>query len=818
MTDLAPLELIPGAPTVTLTTSPITTFQSGDDTIQYAIANESEGTVLDFNFAVEGEIPEAGLKVKVVNIEAIIPGYSYLSQLDISQAVTTSNNEPVFDEANDTFSLTITEPETTLSIPILADGIDEESQTLDFALGDVENRNYNAPFSFNPAILIDDVEDLPSYLTSEESSNSSTNPEVSLIIEPEPLIESESTSAVLNFNLSEPPPPEGITVTINATDLRDFNLGQTEVEGGEIVLEAELVEQLDTNLEDTRAPEVPGAAVAIVSPSGSYFGASGVASLEDDTPLQPGDRFEIGSITKTFTATVILQLVEEGILSLDDALTDWLPEDVTANIPNADDITLEQLLQHTSGVADYVDILFNQAATNPLVFAQDWQPEQLVELIDGQEPPFEPGEAFNYSNTNFLLLGIVIEAATDNNIAAEIRDRITDPLELENTFFAGEEEIPGGYVSGYWDFDQNGSLNNINVANLSWAWSTGAIVSNTEDLDTFARNLFDGDLLQPETLAQMLDTIPATDNDNYSSYGLGVGTIESPNRLWYIHRGQTLGYRSNMWYSPQDDLTYIELINGFSSDNLVRDILPAYREGINDGSFEFTITEQEASITILVLDDGETEGEETASFTLKLGEGYAIDPDNNGGEFSLVDNANTTILDPEQPLPEPEANNDLEFLFGTLTRDIIEVAGQEQLIFAGNMNDLVDASTGEGNNRIYAGNGDDTLILGKSDRVFAGVGDDAIFATSAGDNTITGGSGADQFWIAAAEPPDTANIITDFTLGEDVIGIAGLGIGFSDVAITQVEADALISVNNFELAILQDIEAGSLSASNFAFV
>jgi len=410
--------------------------------------------------------------------------------------------------------------------------------------------------------------------------------------------------------------------------------------------------------------------------------------------------------------------------------------------------------------------LFAQAATNPLVFAEDWEPSQLVGLIDGQEPTFEPGVAFNYSNTNFLLLGIVIESATDNNIAAEIRDRIIDPLELDDTFFAGEEEIPGGYVSGYWDFDQNGTLNNIDIANLSWAWSTGAMVSNTEDLDTFARNLFDGDLLQPDTLEQMLDTIPATDNDNYSSYGLGVGTIESPDQLWYIHRGQTLGYRSNMWYSPQDDLTYIELINGFSSDNLVRDILPTYREGINDSSFEFTITEQDASIAIPVLDNGETEQQEIASFSLESAEGYAIDPDFNRIEFTIIEDSDTPNPEPSTPSEptEPQVNNPLDSLFGTIIANTIEVTDTNQLIFAGDLNDLVDATTGEGNNRIYAGNGDDTLILGSSDRAIAGNGDDAIFATSGGNNTVTGGAGADQFWIAPAELPESANIITEYLL------------------------------------------------------
>ncbi|MEL6166305.1 MAG: serine hydrolase domain-containing protein, partial [Cyanobacteria bacterium J06628_3] len=281
-------------------------------------------------------------------------------------------------------------------------------------------------------------------------------------------------------------------------------------------------------MDATRVEEVPGAAVAIVSPFGSWFGTSGVSNVENNTPLQPDDRFPIGSITKTFVATTALQLVEEGQLSLSDTLTTWLPENVTADIPNAQDINLEQLLQHTSGVADYIDVLFNQAATNPGIFLTDLQPEELVDFIDGVEPLFSPGESWQYSNTNFILAGLVVEAATGNNIADEIRTRIIEPLNLENTFFAEEEEIPGGYVSGYWDFNQDGTLDNITSANLSWAWATGAMVSNTVDLDTFARSLFKGELLEPETLEQMLDTIPAIDNNNYSSYGLGVGTIESP--------------------------------------------------------------------------------------------------------------------------------------------------------------------------------------------------------------------------------------------------------------------------------------------------
>ena len=156
-------------------------------------------------------------------------------------------------------------------------------------------------------------------------------------------------------------------------------------------------------------------------------------------------------------------------------------------------------------------------------------------------------------------------------------------------------------------------------------------------------------------------------------------------------------------------------------------------------------------------------------------------------------------------------------MFGSIGGDILEVAEGNQLIFAGDLNDLVDASTGNGGNRIYTGSGDDTVILGTSDRAISGSGDDALFVTSGGDNTLTGGEGADQFWIATAEIPDSANIITDFTLSEDVIGIAGLGIGFEELSITTVEGDALIAATGSELAILQGVEAASLTEDNFAF-
>ncbi|MEO0933799.1 MAG: beta-propeller domain-containing protein [Cyanobacteria bacterium J06641_2] len=179
-------------------------------------------------------------------------------------------------------------------------------------------------------------------------------------------------------------------------------------------------------------------------------------------------------------------------------------------------------------------------------------------------------------------------------------------------------------------------------------------------------------------------------------------------------------------------------------------------------------------------------------------------------DLALLDELSFINITPEPPTTEP--------IFGSLNADIIEVSGTNQMIFGGDSDDLIDASiSSEGGNRIYASSGDDTVILGSLDRIIGGAGADKFFATSGGDNIITGGAGADQFWIATAETPDSANIITDFTSGEDVIGIAGLGIGFDDLSITQQEDNTLIAANGSDLGILQGVGADGLMADNFAF-
>ena len=167
---------------------------------------------------------------------------------------------------------------------------------------------------------------------------------------------------------------------------------------------------------------------------------------------------------------------------------------------------------------------------------------------------------------------------------------------------------------------------------------------------------------------------------------------------------------------------------------------------------------------------------------------------------------------------EGEGEPSFEPSFGSLDVDDIEVSGSNQLIFTGAENDVINAANGEGSNRIFAGTGDDITILGMGDRVVGGEGDDLFFAQAGGDNTITGGEGEDQFWIAVAETPEAANIITDFMSGEDVIGVAGFDADFEQLDISNQQGSAAIALNGNDLAVISGIEANSLTAADFAFV
>jgi D-alanyl-D-alanine carboxypeptidase len=229
---------------------------------------------------------------------------------------------------------------------------------------------------------------------------------------------------------------------------------------------AALQKQLDGVVE-TGAPGVVG---LVRTGEQTWQGASGLGDLRAKRPARAGDRFRIGSVTKSFVATVVLQLVGEGRLRLDDNLERWLP----GLVPGGEQITARHLLNHTSGLYNYTDDLPEPP--------RRFRPRELVAIATGHKPLFAPGTQFSYSNTNYIPAGLVVERVTGQRLAAQLRQRILQPLALDGTELpTTERRIAGPHVNGYAPPDEDwrmsdgpGGLVNVTEMDTSWAWAAGA--------------------------------------------------------------------------------------------------------------------------------------------------------------------------------------------------------------------------------------------------------------------------------------------------------------------------------------------------------
>ncbi|MBK9121579.1 MAG: beta-lactamase family protein [Chloroflexi bacterium] len=326
---------------------------------------------------------------------------------------------------------------------------------------------------------------------------------------------------------------------------------------------AEIQAKMD-NLTTSGLP--PGMVVWIDAPGYRFEGASGLANLMDDAPMTPEGAFRIGSITKMFTATVILQLAEDGVLTLDDPLALWLP-DVADQLPNGDQITLRHLLTHTSGLFNVVEHeaywadIFTQAVIDEdtgiltLACVQRDPHDTLARYVYGKEANFEPGAGWHYSNTNYTLLGMVIETAADMPLAEAYRTHIYEPLGMTSTFLDCYEDALIDVVHGYTLFED--ATADLTELHESVGWSAGGLVSTAADLIAFARGLFGGALFDgPESLAAMTTPAPG------SSYGLGV-VVQAD----YVgHAGYIAGFRSQLSYAPAFDTVVVMLYNSDAAD------------------------------------------------------------------------------------------------------------------------------------------------------------------------------------------------------------------------------------------------------------
>ncbi|MGC4748410.1 serine hydrolase domain-containing protein [Micromonospora sp. DT201] len=313
---------------------------------------------------------------------------------------------------------------------------------------------------------------------------------------------------------------------------------------------------LQHGLDDLHDLGVSGAQGLVRDGGRVTMARSGVADLDTDAPMPVDGYFRIGSTTKTFVSVVLLQLVGEGRVGLDDPIDRWLPGVVDGNGNDGRQITVRQILQHTSGLYDSTgDLAALQSADEFLAHRFDHYTEaQLVTMAMQHPPLFPAGTSWSYSNTNYLVAGMLIERVTGHRWSTEVRSRILMPLHLTHTFYPGDRPtLPQPHAQGYRQFAPGGPMVDTTIFNPTVTASAGGLVSTTADLARFWQALSRGELLRPGQMAELRQTVLA---DGFQGirpgirYGLGIMWI--PNRCGgsWAHVGSMPGMSTLTAVSP----------------------------------------------------------------------------------------------------------------------------------------------------------------------------------------------------------------------------------------------------------------------------
>jgi D-alanyl-D-alanine carboxypeptidase len=304
-----------------------------------------------------------------------------------------------------------------------------------------------------------------------------------------------------------------------------------------------------------RKGPVAGLQVAIRMPDGEVWSVSaGDAEKSPPRPVTATTGFAIASVTKTFVAALILQLVEEGKLSLDEPYERWLPDG-----PRARTVTIRELLSHRSGLHDY----FDSARYRAEIFTNDrervWTYDDILGLM--KRGYCRPDACYRYSNTNYVILGRIAETVEGKPLARQLRERFFEPLGLDHTLLQPDDRTPLDAAHGFWAVggrfvDHTGTSRVIPfMAAASVANAAGAIVSTARDLAVWAEALYAGDVLSRRSRHEMLAFQPPED------YGLGVRRGHFAGHAAVGHRGGLRGFESSFWYFPQDDVSIVLLSN-----------------------------------------------------------------------------------------------------------------------------------------------------------------------------------------------------------------------------------------------------------------
>lgn len=336
--------------------------------------------------------------------------------------------------------------------------------------------------------------------------------------------------------------------------------------------------RIQTRLDELRGgADFPGATVGFVLADGRAASVStGLADVEAGTRLKPPDRMLAGSIGKTFVSAVVLQLVEEGKLNLDEKIERWFGREAWfARLPNGRDLTLRMLMTHSSGIPEHVLDKNFLAAIKQSPY-RVWKPEELVAYVLDAKPLFAAGKGFAYADTNYILVGMIFERATGKTVYGEVERRILKPLKLNRTIPSDRPVLPEvitGYSRANSPFGIEGRMivNGRFLFDPQMEWCGGGFASTAEDLARWAKALYEGKVLRPPAVAQLLngvDTGEGRGGGAGAKYGLGVQIRKGEFGPDYGHGGWFPGYLSEMEYFPEHRVAVAIQFNTDNGRNL----------------------------------------------------------------------------------------------------------------------------------------------------------------------------------------------------------------------------------------------------------
>jgi D-alanyl-D-alanine carboxypeptidase len=320
---------------------------------------------------------------------------------------------------------------------------------------------------------------------------------------------------------------------------------------------------LQSDLNQLVAAGAPGAILLVHTGTQEKVFTGGLAEITRKTPIRATDHFKIASLTKSYTATVVLQLVAENKLRLTDTVDRWQP----GLVPNGREITIRQLLNHTSGIPDFDN---DPRYLKPYLtghFSHYWSPRQLVRFALAHKPLSAPGATHSsYSNTNYVLLGLIVEAATGKSIGAELRERIFRPLRLRHTNYATKPGLPLPYAHGYLQFGKRPATD-VTAISPSLSPASGAIVSTAADVASFYRALLRGRLITPALLRAMTTTLPERGRTDVPGqrYGFGLERFPTACGPAFGHNGVIPGYTTYIYSSPNGSNQALLMVNDDST-------------------------------------------------------------------------------------------------------------------------------------------------------------------------------------------------------------------------------------------------------------